>query len=176
MTVELEMRGEKIESIFPDKDVRVQVGFTTAYAAAVNYGSEPHWPPMKPMVKWTNKLGWENYGLKESQPEDELWAAVDQRRSEGKPLPGAYHLAAHIAENGTKPMMYASDAFTQAQQQGESWVEDRDYDAETPIVEIAKDFGNWTLELANDNLVERVSSASLGKLQQSAFPAEVLQK
>jgi len=176
MTVELEMQDSKIESIFPDQDVRVQVGFTTEYAAAVNYGSDPHWPPMSPMVRWTNKLGWENYGLKASQSEDELWAAVDRRRTEGEPLPGAYYLAAHIAENGTKPMLYASDAFVQAQQEGESWVEGRNYDAETPIVEIAQDFGNWTLELANDNLVQRVSSAATGKLQQSAFPAEVLQK
>jgi len=80
MTVELEMQDSKIESIFPDQDVRVQVGFTTEYAAAVNYGSDPHWPPMSPMVRWTNKLGWENYGLKASQSEDELWAAVDRRR------------------------------------------------------------------------------------------------
>jgi len=176
MTVELDMMNEKIDAIFPDKDVRVQVGFNTAYAAAVNYGSDPHWPPMTPMVRWTNKLGWENYGLTKSMSEDELWAAVDRRRTEGEPLPGAYYLAAHIAENGTKPMMYASDAFVQAQQEGEAFIERQGYDAETPIVEIAKDFGNWTLELANDNLVSRVSSASTGNLQQSAFPAEVLQK
>lgn len=176
MTVELELRQSNIESIFPDEDIRVQVGFTTRYAAAVNYGSDPHWPPMTPMVKWTNRLGWENYGLEASQPEDDLWAEVDRRRNEAEPLPGAYHLAAHIAAHGTKPMMYASDAFVQAQQEGEAWVEGRGYDAETPIEKIATDFGNWTLELANDNLVERVSAASFGNLQQSAFPAKVVSK
>lgn len=176
MTVDVEIRREKIESIFPDDDIRVEVGFATEYAAAVNYGTDPHWPPLTPLVRWTNQLGWENYGLTPSQPEGELWDAVDRRRAEGEPLPGAYHLAAHIAENGTKPMRYASDAFVQAQQEGESWVDGRDYDATTPVVEIAKDFANWTLELANDNLVQRVSSASTGKLQQSAYPAEVLQK
>lgn len=176
MTVEMEMRGEHIESVFPDKDIRVKVGFNTEYAAAVNYGTDPHWPPLQPMVKWTNRMGWENYGLKASMPEGSLWDAVDRRRTEGEPLPAAYHLAAHIAENGTKPMLYASDAFIEAQQDGEQWIEDRDYDATTPLVEIAQDFGNWSLELANDNLVERVSMAATGNLQQSAFPAEVIQK
>lgn len=176
MTVDLEMRREKIDAIFPDGDVRVRVGFATEYAAAVNYGTDPHWPPLRPMVRWTNRMGWENYGLTDGMSEDDLWGEVDRRRNEGEPLPGAYHLAAHIAENGTKPMMFASDAFVEAQQRGEDWISGRDYDAETPLVEIAQDFGNWTLELANDNLVERVSSASTGKLQQSAFPAEVIEK
>lgn len=176
MTVELEIRRDKIDAIFPDGDVRVQVGFSTAYAAAVNYGTDPHWPPLRPMVRWTNRMGWENYGLTDGMSEDSLWDEVDRRRAENEPLPAAYHLAAHIAENGTKPMRFASDAYIEAQQRGEDWLEGRDYDPETSVVEIAKDFGNWTLELANDNLVERVSSASTGKLQQSAFPAQVMAK
>lgn len=177
MTVELEFNhGDTIDTVFPDADVRVRVGFAAPYAAAVNYGSDPHWPPLTPMVRWTNRLGWENYDLREADSEDTLWSKVDARRGAGEPLPGAYHLAAHIAEHGTKPMLYASDAYIEAQQRGEKWLEGRDYDASTSIVEIARDFANWTLELANDNLVDRVSAASDGNLQRSAFPARVIEK
>lgn len=176
MTVEMELHGSKIDSIFPDGDIRVQVGFHTSYAAAVNYGTDPHWPPLRPMVKWTNRMGWENYGLTDGMSEDDLWGEVDRRRAEGEPLPAAYLMAAHIAAHGTKPMMYASDAFTEAQQKGESWLEGRDYDADTPLEKIATDFGNWTLELAIDNLQERQSSAATGTLQTSFMPAEVIEK
>lgn len=176
MTVNLEMHRTKIDSIFPDDDIRVRVGFNTEYAAAVNYGAEPHWPPLTPMVKWTDRMGWENYGLDEGMAEGDLWAEVDRRRSENEPLPAAYHMAAHIAENGTKPMMYASDAFVEAQQQGEAWIEGEDYDEETPVEEIATDFANWTLELSIDNLQERQSSAATGTLQTSFMPAEVIAK
>lgn len=176
MTVEVDLDQEKIDTIFPENDIRVQVGFTTSYAAAVNYGTDPHWPPLKPMVRWTNRMGWENYGLTRTQPEDELWAFVDERRSAGEPLPAAYLLAAHIAANGTKAMRYASDAFVKGQQEGEKWLKGRGYSANTPAVEIATDFANWTLELANDFLVERVSAASTGTLQTSAFPAQVIEK
>lgn len=131
MTVELELNRSKIDTTFPEKDIRVRVGYTTEYAAAVNYGTDPHWPPLTPMVKWTNRMGWENYNLSESDKEGRLWEKVDQRRAEGEPLPAAYLLARHIAENGTKPMQYASDAFIEAQQQGEKWLEGRDYDADT---------------------------------------------
>ncbi|UTF55986.1 hypothetical protein [Natronosalvus rutilus] len=177
MTVDVDFHhGDTIDAVFPEADVRVQVGFAAPYAAAVNYGSDPHWPPLTPMVRWTNKLGWENYDLQEADSEDALWQKVDNRRAAGDPLPGAYHLAAHIAENGTKPMLYASDAFIEASQRGEKWLEGRGYDAETPVVEIARDFANWSLELANDNLVSRVSAASDGNLQRSAFPAKVIAK
>jgi hypothetical protein len=176
MTVELELHGSKIDTTFPEQDVRVQVGFNTPYAAAVNYGAEPHWPPLRPMVKWTNRMGWENYGLTDSMSEDDLWAEVDRRRAEGMPQPAGYLMAAHIAEHGTKPMMYASDAFTEAQQKGESWLSGREYDADTPLVEIAEDFANWSLELAVDNLQARQSSAATGTLQTSFFPAQVIEK
>lgn len=177
MTVELELHhGDTIDTVFPESDVRVRVGFNSPYAAAVNYGSDPHWPPLTPMVGWTEKLGWENYNLREQDAEGDLWDKVDNRRAQGDPLPAAYHLAAHIAENGTKPMLYASDAFIEAEQRGEQWLEGRDYDASTSVVEIARDFANWTLELANDNLVSRVSAASDGNLQRSAFPARVIEK
>lgn len=165
-----------IDHIFPDGDIRVEVGYEAEYAAAVNYGSDPHWPPLKPLVIWTEKMGWENYNLREGDNEGDLWSKVDDRRAAGEPLPAAYLLAAHIAENGTKPMLFASDAFVQAQQEGEQWIKGRGYTAETSLVQIAQDFGNWTLELANDNLVERVSKASDGFLQKSAFPAQVIEK
>lgn len=177
MTVDVEFHhGDTIDTVFPDSDVRVRVGFTAPYAAAVNYGTDPHWPPLTPLVRWTDRLGWENYDLRESDPEGDLWQKVDDRRAAGEGLPAAYLLAAHIAEHGTKPMLYASDAFLEAQQRGEKWVEGRNYDGTTPVVKIARDFANWSLELANDNLVERVSAASDGNLQRTAFPAEVIQK
>ena len=105
-----------------------------------------------------------------------MWEYVDQRRAANEPLPAAYYMAQHIAENGTEPTLYASDAFIEAQQGADAFVESMDYDSDVPLETIAEDFANWSLELAIDNLNERVSAATTGKLQQSAFPARAVEK
>lgn len=167
---------ETLDDIFGDEDTyTAQVAFTTEYAAAVNYGGEPHWPPLTPMVRWTSRMGWENYDLDESMNEGDMWDYVDQRRDNGEPLPSAYHLAAHIAENGTEAMMYASDAFSEAQRNAESWAESNVSGTDS-LHDIAINFANYSLELASDNLIERVSSATTGAsgLLGSMQPAELV--
>ena len=176
MTLDVELHPEKLDEIFLDGEVRVRTGFSAEYAAPVNYGSDPHWPPLTPMVRWTDRMGWENYGLDTSMEEGAMWDYVDERRAANEPLPAAYYMAQHIAENGTEPMLYASDAFIEAQQGADAFVESMDYDSDVPLETIAEDFANWSLELAIDNLNERVSAATTGKLQQSASPARAVEK
>lgn len=176
MGVTFEQEMEKLDDIFGGEEVyRSRVGFGADYAAPVNYGGEPHWPPLKPMYNWTSRMGWENYGLDGNMSEGEMWDYVDERRNSREPLPAAYNLASHVADEGTEAMMYASDAFSQAQAEGESWMESRAEDVDS-LRRLALDFGNWTLELAEDNLIERVSSATTGPggLLGSMQPAELI--
>lgn len=172
MTVELELDMDVIEETIPDDDITVVTGFSTEYAAYVNYGTEAHWPPLTPMVKWTERMGWENYNLETSDSEDELWDKVDERQNSNEPLPAAYLMARHISQHGTEAMMYASDAFDEAVMNGESWMESQGYHNEDPE-QILLDFANWTLELATQNIVDRVSPATTGKLIQSGIQPQV---
>lgn len=166
---------EALDDIFGDEDTyTARVAFTTEYAAAVNFGGEPHWPPLRPMFKWTDRMGWENYGLDRSMTEDQMWSYVDDRRDARKPLPAAFLLASHIAEEGTEAMYYASDAFAKAQADAGSWAASN-VDENTPLSRVARDFANYSLELAMDNLNERVSSATTGSLLASAQPAELVE-
>lgn len=176
MPVQFNEEQGKLDEIFGGEGVyRARVAFTSEYAAHVNYGGDPHWPPLTPMFKWTDRMGWDNYGLDKSMSEDEMWDYVDQRRNAREPLPAAFLLASHIAEEGTEAMMYASDAFAQAQTDGESWLE-ANVDEDTPLREAALNFANWSLELAEDNLIERVSQATHGSsgLLGSMQPAEMV--
>ena len=176
------MRGEAgyeeaedgaLDLIFGDEEsYYAEVAYTTEYAAAVNYGADPHWPPMTPMVRWTNRMGWENYGLTADQPEDDLWAAVDERRSSGEDLPAAYHMASYVAAEGTEAMMFASDAFAEASRNKDAFAEEN-LDGGTSAADAALALANWSLELSNDNLLAGVSSASTGKLLQSMQPASL---
>ena len=149
-----------------------KTGFAAEYAAPVNYGSEAHWPPLTPMLEWTDRMGWDNPGLDASMSEGDMWDEVDRRQSAGEDLPAAYHLAAHIAEHGTDAMMYGSDAFEEAARTGEAWAERQGYDGDNPDV-ILRDFGSWTVSLAIENIIERVSPASKGGLIQSAIDPPV---
>lgn len=178
MPVEYESdEQEKLTTIFGDGDetYTAEVGFTAEYAAPVNYGGDPHWPPLRPMFKWTDRMDWENYGMSMDMSEGDMWDYVDQRRAAHEPLPAAYHLAAHIAEHGTEAMMYASDAFAEAEATGGSWIE-RNYEEGDPLDKLALNFANWTLEMAQDNLIDRVSSATHGSagLLGSMQPAELV--
>ena len=167
---------EALDEIFGDEDRYVaEVAFTTEYAAAVNFGGDPHWPPLTPMFRWTDRMGWENYDMNDSMSEDDMWNYIDQRRSANEPLPAAYLLASHIAENGTEAMYYASDAVSESQRSADSWAEQNI--AETDSLEnIAINFANYSLELASDNLLDRVSSATTGSsgLLGSMQPAELV--
>lgn len=167
---------EFIDETIPDDEVVVETGFGADYAAPTNYGTDSHWPPLTPMVEWTNRMGWENYGLESSMSEDALWNAVDERQVSNQLLPAAYLLAAHIAENGTEGLQYASDAFTMAIRQGEPFVRRQDYDANTSLERVAIDVANWTFSTAQENLAERVSRASTGTLLQSGIPPQVVEE
>lgn len=175
MTVTVTHENDDIlEDIFEETDLTVRVGYSADYAAHVNYGGDPHWPPLTPMFEWTERMGWDNPGLESGMSEGAMWDEVDRRQNSNKPLPSAYFMAQHIAENGTQAMMFASDAFAHAAANGESWLERQNYDDGTSLERILKDFGNWTLEESNDRLVNRVSSATTGKLLQSGYPAELV--
>lgn len=167
---------EKLGEIFGNDDVyRAEVGFGADYAAPVDQGGEPHWPPLRPLIGWTERMGWENYGLDKGTNESDAWNYVDSRRDEGKPLPAAYLLAAHIADEGTEAMHYASDAFAEAQSRGDSWMRSH-YQEGMPLRRLVLDYANWTLGMAEDNLIERVSQASQGSagLLGSMTPAELV--
>jgi hypothetical protein len=177
MTVSFESEQEKIDELFGDRSVyRARIFIGADYAAPVNYGGEPHWPPLRPMFKWTDRMGWENYGLDGSMKEGDMWDYVDQRRNARKPLPAAFLLASHIADEGTEAMYYASDAFSEAQSTGDAWIE-RNYEEGMPLDELVLNLANWTLEMAQDNLMSRVSSASHGAsgLLGSMQPAELVE-
>jgi hypothetical protein len=165
-----------LDAVFSDSDLAVETGFAADYAAPANYGSEAHWPPLTPMVTWTERLGWENYDLSTSDSEDVLWAKVDARQAANEPLPGAFLLARHIAQHGTEPLHYASDAYAQGVREGESFVESQGYDATTPVREILLETASWTFSLANQKLAKRVSRASTGVLLQSGFPPQVIEE
>lgn len=175
MTVEVEHDRSVLDKIFGEGDQTVRVGYSAEYAAYVNYGTDPHWPPLTPMLKWTNRMGWDNPGLDESMSEGDMWDEVDRRRNQGEKLPSAYFMARYIANHGTKAMMFASDAFSNAVATGEQWLERQGYDPDTELEQILRDFGNWTLEESNERLIERVSAATTGKLLQSGFPAELIE-
>jgi len=173
MTVEIETEAEDLEGLVePDPAVFV-TGFTAEYAAPVNYGSEAHFPPLKPMERWTRRMGWDNPGLERGMSEDEMWEEVNRRRNTDEPMPSAWFMALHINENGTRPMLYASDAFDEAASGAESFVGSRDYGDNATTEEVLRDFTNWTSQLAQEKLINRVSRATTGAsgLLGSAYPA-----
>lgn len=167
--LEIEHDPDELDDILPDEDIEVTVGFEAEHAKPVNYGTDPHWPPLTPMLGWTNRMGWDNPGLDESMSEDEMWDEVSRRRAAREPLPAAYWMARHIAENGTKPMLFVNDTLAHARQRGESWVADQNYDETTPAAEIVEDFADWTLQEAIFTLRTRVSNAATGDLEDSAY-------
>jgi len=171
MTVSWTEGDADLEGLFEDVTTSYRTGFAAEHAAPANYGTDPHWPPLTPMLEWTNRMGWSNPGLDESMTEDEMWREVERRKAAKEPLPSAFHLAAHMSRAGTEGLMYASDAFSQGATRGESWVEKQDYDPETPPDVIIREFLNWTFSLAQQYLNERVSSATTGELLRSGYPA-----
>lgn len=170
MTLSVEHDDSTVDAVFEEADVSYRTGFSAEYAAPVNYGTEAHWPPLTPMVKWTDRMGWDNPGLDASMSEDELWNEVSRRQTANEPLPAAYGMAKHIAENGTQPMNYASDAFTDAVREGEQWVAAQDYDDTASPSLVLREFASWTFTMAQENLNQRVSRATTGNLLQSGFP------
>lgn len=171
MPVEFNTERDILDQIFGQVEDQ-QAGFEAEHAAPVNYGADAHWPPLGPLVGWTNRMGWDNGDLTESMPEEQLWAAVDQRRNAGEPLPAAYLLAAHIAEHGTEGNRFASDAFVEAVQRADRFIDEQQYPDDVSLEEVARDVANWTVELAVANLEERVSQAATGELAASAFTTE----
>jgi hypothetical protein len=170
MSLDIEHDTSVLDEAFEEADIRYRTGFSAKYAAPVNYGTEAHWPPLTPMVRWTDRMGWDNPGVDTSMSEDELWNEVSRRQTANEPLPAAYGMAKHIAENGTEPMQYGSDAFTDAVREGESWVDAQGYDATAPPSLILREFASWTFTMAQQYLNERVSRATTGNLLQSGFP------
>ena len=64
---------------------KVKVGTNVEYAAAVEYGTVPHFPPVKPLKRWAKLHG---------MPESAAWA-----------------IAQKIAKHGTQPQPYMRPAF-----------------------------------------------------------------
>lgn len=174
MTVEKDHDTDLLDGLFGDDeaDMAAKVGYSAEHAAPANYGTSAHWPPLTPLLGWTTRMGWDNPGLHPSMSEGEMWDEVSRRQQSGERLPAAYLLAQHIATHGTNPLMFASDALAHAHQEGERWLEQQGYDADTDLAEILVDFGAWTLEESNTRLRDRVSIATTGELLESGFAPE----
>jgi len=54
-----EDRGTLKQSAFPPEERRngvIEFGYTQPYAQAMEFGTEPYWPPAQPLVEWADRV------------------------------------------------------------------------------------------------------------------------
>lgn len=75
------------------KPLEKEIGYSAPYAAFVEFGTDPHMPPVAPISKWARK----KLGLSEKEARSAAWA-----------------IAKKISSEGTEPQPFFRDAIGQA--------------------------------------------------------------